>query len=422
MILLEGGNVWPDVEPFTKDAFQPILDQAQAAMPNGIELIPVGSSGHKELSGDMDLVVDEAQMLKYFDAKDAKTARAALEQHFINQGFESKRTGINVHIRIPNGDTFAQVDIMVVKDAGDVSKFHQHDYSIPNTPYKGLHKHILLSSIAKETVTDAFPNGMMWSGFQGLFARDANGKKGELITNNIDDVAKILLGADKAARDLGNVETILAALPGGAEDPKAQHAVTNADWPQPVQENFMNRLKSLAGLTEEPAPQAPATPAPAAQAAATPAPQATTQPQVSAKHFDGKSEFDKPDPWVEKISKEFPIKGSGYHLDGGVTAEAWYNDLLLIKNWVTVAAAAGEIQKDAQVGQDGEMYDSKGTQIQGQPGQMTATQRDAELKKLQQPQAAAPAPTAQPQAAAPAPTQESLADKQLQRIKELLPK
>ena len=166
----------------------------------------------------------------------------------------------------------------------------------------------------------------------------------------------------------------------------------------------MNRLKSLAGLTEEPAPQA------------------TTQPQVSAKHFDGKSEFDKPDPWVEKISKEFPIKGGGYHLDGGVTAEAWYNDLLLIKNWVTVAAAAGEIQKDAQVGQDGEMYDSKGTQIQGQPGQMTAAQRDAELKKLQQPQAAAPAPTAQPQAAAPAPTQESLADKQLQRIMELLPK
>lgn len=249
MILLEGGNVWPDVEPFAKSEFEGVLKTAQDAMPNGIDLIPVGSSGQKDMSGDMDLMVDEAQVLKYFDAKDAKTARAKMKEYFISKGFESALTGINVHIKVPNGDKFAQADIMVVKDAGDVSRFHQHDYSIPNTPYKGLHKHILLSSIAKETRTDQFPNGLMWSGFQGLFARDANGKKGELVTNNIDDVAKILLGSDKGARDLGNVETILAALPGGAQDPKAQHAVTNADWPQPVAESLadkqLRRLKEL---------------------------------------------------------------------------------------------------------------------------------------------------------------------------------
>lgn len=251
MILLEGGNVWPDVAPFAKSEFESILKTAQEAMPNGIDLIPVGSSGHKDMSGDMDLMVDEAQVLKYFDAKDAKTARAKMKEYFQSKGFESALTGINVHIKVPNGDKFAQADIMVVKDAGDVSRFHQHDYSVQNTPYKGLHKHILLSSIAKETRTSEFPNGMMWSGFQGLFARDANGKKGEFITNNIDDVAKLLLGPGYGARDLGNVETILAALPDGLKDPKAQHAVAQADWPMQaeVQESKeLRRIRELAGL------------------------------------------------------------------------------------------------------------------------------------------------------------------------------
>jgi hypothetical protein len=34
-------------------------------MPQGIDLIPVGSAGHKASSGDMDLMVDEEAMLNY---------------------------------------------------------------------------------------------------------------------------------------------------------------------------------------------------------------------------------------------------------------------------------------------------------------------------------------------------------------------
>ena len=53
---------------------------------------------------------------------------------------------------------------------------------------------------------------MLWSPYQGLFNRDANGKKADLVTNNIDEVARILLGPNATGKDIGSVEQILAAL------------------------------------------------------------------------------------------------------------------------------------------------------------------------------------------------------------------
>lgn len=232
MILTEGGNVWPDVEPFTKEEAPRILQLAQQAMPPGIQLIPVGSAGHKASSGDMDIMVDADSVINHYKVKSEKEARAAMKADMLGKGLSSELTGINVHIKIPNQGSFAQVDIMLVKNAGEVSKFHQHDYSVEQTPFKGVHKHILLSSIAKETKTPEFPFGLMWSGFQGLFARDDKGKKGDLITQNADKVAKILLNPNATAADLGNVERILAAIPNGAENPRVQHALADPNWPK----------------------------------------------------------------------------------------------------------------------------------------------------------------------------------------------
>lgn len=232
MILNEGGNVWPDVDPFTKAEAPSILQRAQQVMPPGLELIPVGSAGHKASSGDMDIMVDADSVLRAFGVKDEKTARAALKQSMLDRGVLAAQTGINVHLKIPNGDKFAQVDIMLVKNAGQVSKFHQHDYSVEKTPFKGVHKHILLSSMAKETKSSQFPYGLMWSGFQGLFARGADGKKGELVTQDIDEVAVILLGPGATGADLGSVERILNRLPMGVNDPRVQHALADENWPK----------------------------------------------------------------------------------------------------------------------------------------------------------------------------------------------
>jgi hypothetical protein len=229
MILNEGGNVFDGVDPFSKEEAPDILKFAQRIMPPGVELIPVGSAGHKASSGDM---VDAEQMLKATGTKDEKSARAALKNYIQDRGYNAAQTGINVHIKVPNEDKFAQVDIMLVKNAGSVSKFHQHDYSVENTPYKGVHKHILLSSIAKETKTREHPYGMMWSGFQGLFTRGPDGKKGELISQDADEVAVILLGPGASGKDLGSVERILEKLPQGVNDPRARNAVADENWPK----------------------------------------------------------------------------------------------------------------------------------------------------------------------------------------------
>ena len=232
MILNEGGNVWPDVDPFSKAEAPGILQRAQSIMPPGIELIPVGSAGHKASSGDMDLMVDADQILKATGTKDEKTARAALKNWIQDRGYAAAQTGINVHVKIPNEDKSAQVDIMLVKNAGTVSKFHQHDYSNESSPYKGVHKHMLLSSIAKETKNPEFPNGLMWSGFQGLYARGPDGKKSDLVSQDADQVAVILLGPGATSKDLGSVESMLGRLPGGDRDSKARHAIADENWPK----------------------------------------------------------------------------------------------------------------------------------------------------------------------------------------------
>jgi hypothetical protein len=99
---------------------------------------------------------------------------------------------------------------MFVEDAHNLSVFHQHDY---NSAYKGKHKHMLLSSIAKLIKTKKYPFGLMWSAFQGLFSRGKDGKKDQFITRDPDMVARMLLNPAATRYDLGNVESILKAIP-----------------------------------------------------------------------------------------------------------------------------------------------------------------------------------------------------------------
>lgn len=79
-------------------------------------------------------------------------------------------------------------------------------HSIPQgSEYKGLHKQILISKVAKL-------KGLKWSGFKGLIDPQAD-PKGENPERDIDTIAKMLLGDNATAQDLGSVESILAKLP-----------------------------------------------------------------------------------------------------------------------------------------------------------------------------------------------------------------
>lgn len=244
MILLEGGNAFPDVEPFDHAEIPKItavLDRVLNAA--NTTAIPIGSGATPtpgKKSGDLDVIVDEKDLLKHFGAKDAKTARKALRAMFDNSGLQTAQSGVSVHVRVPVGDSAHQVDIMVVPNAENAAKFHTHN--IPKgSPFKGVNKHITLSALAKQ-------KNMMWSPYQGLFARNEAGKKGDLVTDNIDEIAKTLLGPSASGKDLGSVESILAAL--GKEKGDALLATLRQDpnWKEIASESQLMRIKELAGL------------------------------------------------------------------------------------------------------------------------------------------------------------------------------
>lgn len=247
MILLEGGNVFANATPFDHKDVPAILKTVNKALDGtGITAIPVGSAATPKpgkVSGDMDVIVDEKTVLDYFKVKDAKAARKALNDYISSKGLETAQSGINVHVNVPVGKEFHQVDVMVSANAERVAKFHTH--SIPdNSPYKGVNKQLMLAILAKS-------KGYMWSAWQGLFARNELGKKGDFVTDDLDEVAVTLLGQGHDSKDLGSVESILAALPKPEAEALLARAKEDPNWKeQPVktESKELARIKQLSGL------------------------------------------------------------------------------------------------------------------------------------------------------------------------------
>jgi hypothetical protein len=59
----------------------------------------------------------------------------------------------------------------------------------------------------------ASSQNMLWSPDEGLYARDEAGKKAGFISDDLDTIAKYLIGKHAQGTDLGSVESILAAIP-----------------------------------------------------------------------------------------------------------------------------------------------------------------------------------------------------------------
>lgn len=219
-----GGNVFQGTSDFDHQSIDQILKTVnQALAGTGVEAIPVGSAATPtpgKRSGDLDVIVDQAAVMNYFDVRDPKAGRKMLNDYISGKGLDTAQTGINVHVRVPVGNESHQVDIMVVDNAPTVAQFHKHD--IPkDSPYKGKHKQLLIAMLAKD-------RGLMWSAWQGLFSRNEAGKKGEFVTGDLDQIAKALLGDNASAKDLGSVESIVAASPNGEE--LLQRAEQDPNW------------------------------------------------------------------------------------------------------------------------------------------------------------------------------------------------
>lgn len=242
-LLSEGGNVWGDVTPFSHDHIPYITKTIASALAGtGIKIIPVGSGATPtpgKMSGDLDVIADEEAVLDYFNVNDAKSGRKALSAYIAAKGLKTAQTGINVHVRVPMGDDMAhQVDIMIVPNAKKIAKFHTHN--IPaGSPYKGVNKQLIIAALAKS-------KGYVWSAWQGLFARDANGKKAALVTTDLNKIAALLLGNGNTAENLGSTESILAALPPDVSSTLLTSVKKDPHWPvTKVKESTGNWFRDL---------------------------------------------------------------------------------------------------------------------------------------------------------------------------------
>lgn len=207
MLLNEGGNVVPGAVQMKKIEFPMVMANLKKFLPKGINLYPIGSAGHKEVSSDIDALIDAKELMSAFPAKELKLSRKALEDHFKEQGLFAARTGVSVHVGVPIGDTdkLVQVDLMAVDNAKAAQPLHTHDYSDPNM--KGGTLHGMWADLANMSSVEGH-NSVMMSPYKGLIDRETK----ELISNDKDAIAKIIIGPTATAADMGNPQRVLAAL------------------------------------------------------------------------------------------------------------------------------------------------------------------------------------------------------------------
>mgnify|MGYP007047344946 CR=1 FL=1 len=228
--LAEGGNVFDGTVGFDHKMIPDIMKIVNSVLQKvNARAIPIGSGATPapgKVSGDLDMIVDVNQLRQEYNMPEEpdKVIRQKLRQTFDLAGLETAQSGTSVHVKVPIGDHAHQVDIMVVPNAANAAQFHTH--SIPaGSKFKGTNKHQLLSIIARE-------KGMLWSNYVGLFKRLPNGKKDPngLITSDINEIAKLLLGPNARKEDMGSVEAIVAALGTEGEQLLANIRANDPNW------------------------------------------------------------------------------------------------------------------------------------------------------------------------------------------------
>lgn len=196
MKLFEGGNVFKLADgqsATTRISRENVVPTVQwLEQLTGLNLVDnmLGSTGRKDTSGDLDLGVDET-----------KISKDILIQQLLKRGVKAediKKSGDSVHVKTPIlGDAkngFVQTDFMF----GD-PEFQKFALNTGESDYKGVHRAILLASIAKA-------QGMKWSYKNGLMDRETN----EIITKNPKEIAEKLINGTTA--DLSSVESIVKKI------------------------------------------------------------------------------------------------------------------------------------------------------------------------------------------------------------------
>jgi hypothetical protein len=201
MKLFEGGNVFKDpkggpaTERISRENVVPTVQWLEQLTGLNLQDNMLGTTGRAATSGDLDLGVDST-----------KVSKDVLIKQLLKRGIKAddiKKSGDAVHLKTPIlGDAangFVQTDFMFTDNPA-----WQH-FSLTGgaegSQFKGLHRHILLSSIAKA-------QNMKWSPKFGLLDRATN----EVVSQDPKEVTVKLLGQGHAPKDLSTVESIIKAI------------------------------------------------------------------------------------------------------------------------------------------------------------------------------------------------------------------
>jgi len=218
MNLNEGGNIFKDASgrALTQRINQTDVKSTIAWLEQltGLELQDntLGSTGRKATSGDLDLAVDANAVTK-------EQLVQRLSQWAVSHGLKPeeniRKSGISVHLKTPiNGrpdSGYVQTDFMFLKDV----PFSKFILSAPaDSNYRGQDRNVLINSIAKSM-------GYKLNQTAGLQDRATN----DIISNDPNQIAKILLNKDATEKDLYSVESIIAAL---EKDPQKDAKLADA--------------------------------------------------------------------------------------------------------------------------------------------------------------------------------------------------
>jgi hypothetical protein len=207
MNLFEGGNVFKDgngravTQRINQTDVKSTLAWLEEMLP-GLDLQnnTLGSTGIKDTSGDLDIAVDAKQLTK--EQLIAQLTRWVASQKQKPEEWV-KQTGAGVHFKTPiNGRPdlgYVQTDFMFLKNV-PWSKFVLGAMPL-DSKYKGRERNVLMNSIAKSM-------GYKLNQIGGIADRATD----KIITDNPDQVAKLLLNKTATRQDLASVENILQAL------------------------------------------------------------------------------------------------------------------------------------------------------------------------------------------------------------------
>lgn len=213
--LLEGGNVFKNdkgqviTQRIARADIMPTVEWLQGI--TGIDFTTekdsidgqparwLGSTGRKESSGDLDLQIDATQITK---EQLIERLRVWAQQQGVEPQRYIKKSGISVHfLTAIGGDPgrgFVQTDFMFANKP----RWNQFVLrSDPASDYKGALRNIMINSMAKSM-------GYKLNQNDGIANRDTN----DIITDDPDAVAKLLLNPTASAKDLYSVESIMRAL------------------------------------------------------------------------------------------------------------------------------------------------------------------------------------------------------------------